>query len=275
MIQIGCWILIGGFAASYLMLLVHHRSYKWETPFLVWAERLYRMPVLVTPIQVIRKIMAGLEGEQQSVPLTKIFLARVLRMLSISTIVGALFVLVLDGDQWTAFCICIFIVLIPFVMFKNIQNKWIHKQQCIRLELPIVLSKLLMLIEAGETLQRALQFTVPQHRKDHPLYTELSRILHRLKQQVPLLQALEECSQRCPVKEMRWFIQALSLNYRRGGEQLSQTLRELSERLWSERQATARILGEEASSKLLFPMILLFVAVLIVVATPAVMWLGL
>jgi tight adherence protein C len=137
-----------------------------------------------------------------------------------------------------------------------------------------VLNKLLLQIEAGETMQRALLSAAASGRPDHALYAELMRLRRRIEQQTPLTAALEELSRRCPLKEIRLFVNALSLNYRRGGDQLTLTLRELSARLWAERQAAARILGEESSSKLLFPMMVLFLVVMGIVAAPAVLLMG-
>jgi tight adherence protein C len=61
------------------------------------------------------------------------------------------------------------------------------------------------------------------------------------------------------------------MNYRRGGELFVMSLRSLNRDLWEKRKAMTRILGEEASSKLIFPMLLILLAVMIIVAAPAVM----
>lgn len=271
-------ILIGTKVAMMLVFygysFIRYDVKKLDGPFLLWADWMYHMTTFSVFTQAIRKIIAGLHGEQLSVTLTKAFFARTIRNVYVGMLIGNVIVLCLGSDPWIAIGFWFVVILLPIVMFKDIQNKWKYKQQMIRLELPIILSKLLMLVEAGETVQRAIRFTVPTNRQGHPLYDEFARLITRIDQQVPMSQALEECNQRCPVKELRWFIQAISLNYKRGGDHLTRTLRELSTRLWSERQATARILGEEASSKLLFPMILMFGVVMMIVATPAIMWLG-
>lgn len=67
------------------------------------------------------------------------------------------------------------------------------------------------------------------------------------------------------------FTTTLLLNHKRGGEELVLSLRELSVILWDKRKALARTLGEEASSKLVFPMVLIFFIVMVIVASPALM----
>jgi tight adherence protein C len=63
----------------------------------------------------------------------------------------------------------------------------------------------------------------------------------------------------------------LLLNYKRGGDDLVVALRTLSKELWDKRKALSRTLGEEASTKLVFPMVIVFVIVLVVIASPAIM----
>jgi tight adherence protein C len=64
------------------------------------------------------------------------------------------------------------------------------------------------------------------------------------------------------------------LNYRRGGDDFVVALRELTRNLWEKRKALARTMGEEASSKLVFPMVITFGIVMVIVATPAILIMG-
>lgn len=70
------------------------------------------------------------------------------------------------------------------------------------------------------------------------------------------------------------FTTTVLLNYKRGGHDLTVALRNLSKDLWERRKAVSRILGEEASSKLVFPMALIFLIVIVIVAAPAMMMMG-
>lgn len=61
------------------------------------------------------------------------------------------------------------------------------------------------------------------------------------------------------------------MNFRRGSSDLVLSLTRLSQDLWVKRLSTSRIIGERASSKLVFPMVLIFIVVLVIVAAPAIM----
>lgn len=67
------------------------------------------------------------------------------------------------------------------------------------------------------------------------------------------------------------FTATLIQNLRKGSDQLVPVLRLQAAACWENRKNIARKLGEEASTKLLFPMAIVFVAILIMVMTPAVM----
>lgn len=60
-------------------------------------------------------------------------------------------------------------------------------------------------------------------------------------------------------------------NMNRGGTDVLLALREIGKELWNERRATAKRVAEQAGTKLLFPMMLMLLAVILIVAAPAVM----
>jgi tight adherence protein C len=104
-----------------------------------------------------------------------------------------------------------------------------------------------------------------------PLQVEWLRMVHALDNGESFAGAIEAFSKRCAVQEVSMFATVMLLHYRKGGEQFSLALRELSFSLWEKRKATARMRGEEASSKLLFPMVGIFFLLLIAVGAPAVL----
>jgi tight adherence protein C len=86
-------------------------------------------------------------------------------------------------------------------------------------------------------------------------------------------QAFENFSKRCAVQEVSIFTTTVLLNYRRGGADFVLSLRDLSRMLWEKRKAISRTHGEQASSKLVFPMVVIFLIVIVLVGTPALMML--
>lgn len=146
-----------------------------------------------------------------------------------------------------------------------------RKQQMIS-ELPDMLSKLMLLVGAGETVQKALAKCLEgKEPKQHPLYKEWSDAVSSLRNGQSFTSAMERFNRRCAVQEVSIFTTVLLLNYRRGGEHFVLALRELSYTLWEKRKAIARSRGEEASSKLVFPLVGILLVLMILVAAPAVL----
>ncbi|KRE59531.1 hypothetical protein [Paenibacillus sp. Soil750] len=159
----------------------------------------------------------------------------------------------------------------PVMMVRDLDNKIRKKQQSMILELPEFLSTIVLLVNAGETVNRAWIRCVQAkpNMMDSPLYKELLVAVHELEMNISFTKVLEDFSKRCALHEVSLFASTLGLNYRRGGNDFVVSLHSLSLELWQRRKSVSRTLGEEASSKLVFPMVLIFVVVMVIVAAPA------
>lgn len=147
-----------------------------------------------------------------------------------------------------------------------------ERKQLMITELPNMLSKLMLLVGAGETVQLALARCLEgKDGEAHPLYREWSSAVVSISNGHSFSSALEMFNRRCAVQEVSIFTTVLLLNYRRGGEHFVLALRELSYTLWEKRKAIARSRGEQASSKLVFPLVGILLVLMVLVASPAVL----
>lgn len=179
-------------------------------------------------------------------------------------------------------------LLLPVTKLREPARQAERRRQHIVLALPDMLGKLMLLVGAGETVQRAVarcwngqagesERTVPKgvrrNRKtpDRPLQEEWGRMVRALENGESFAAAVESFSRRCAVQEVSMFATVMLLHYRKGGDQFALALRELSYSLWEKRKATARMRGEEASSKLVIPLAVIFGLLMIAVAAPAVL----
>lgn len=164
-------------------------------------------------------------------------------------------------------------LLLPAAMIKDMHSKVQKRDHDILMELPELLSKIVLLVGAGETVQKAISHCVERKRqeKNHPLYRELIRMTDDLEGGYSFQQSFENFSKRCAVQEVSIFTTTVLLNFRRGGSDFVMALSDLSRVLWEKRKAITRTRGEQASSKLIFPMVVIFVIVIVLVGTPAFM----
>ncbi|MCQ6559126.1 type II secretion system F family protein [Paenibacillus mendelii] len=185
--------------------------------------------------------------------------------------VGACWLSALSSEPALIYVGALLGAAIPMARLRDVTRKVERRKQDILLLLPDVLSKLMLLLGAGETVQRALNRCTERKgsKAAHPLLDELRRANEAVRNGESFAAAMEGFSRRCAVQEVSLFTTTMLLNYRRGGDKLVLSLRELTYTLWEKRKAVARSRGEEASSKLVFPLVGIFVVLMILVASPA------
>ena len=163
------------------------------------------------------------------------------------------------------------LALVVFVSYKEMDKKVKERRLSIQIDFPDFLNQLVLLISAGMTVSRAWEKIVDQSEKDTVLYEELRIVLGDIRAGKSEINAFEDFAKRCRIPEITRFSSIIIQNLNKGsGDIIPLLLRQASE-CWEMRKHAARRIGEEASSKLLFPMMLMFVAVILIVATPAVL----
>ncbi len=158
---------------------------------------------------------------------------------------------------------------VVFIQQQEITNRVAVRHKQIRYEFPVFLTKLLLLINAGMTMHNAWEKIAVENNKDTPLYREIDTTITEIKGGMPEYQAYERFAQRCRMPEVSKFVSIIIQNLRKGNSELVQLLKLQSRECWEIRKNSAKKAGEEASTKLLLPMVLMLLGILIIVSTPA------
>ena len=74
--------------------------------------------------------------------------------------------------------------------------------------------------------------------------------------------------QQCMVPQIKKFASTIITSLKRGPEDLAQMLMQQSKEVWAMKQQIMRRRGEAANAKLLFPIVLTFIGILIMVIVP-------
>ncbi|MGX7417490.1 type II secretion system F family protein [Carnobacterium gallinarum] len=220
----------------------------------------------------IQQKMISLYGTKDATNQTRAFLAQIISLTTLAVLATLLIGIMQPNDTSGAIAMGILTLLIPFVLVKNLDTKERNRRMAIIHELPEFLNKLILLINAGETAQKAfIRCTLAKADfvDKSPLYYELAETVTKIENNLPFSEALNQLSKKCAIQEMSVFTTTLLLNYRKGGEQLVHSLKELSTTLWGKRKAQTQMKGEEASSKMVFPLIMIFGVVMVIVGYPA------
>lgn len=162
-------------------------------------------------------------------------------------------------------------VLVFYLTDREIEQKIAMKKRKILIDLPSFLNTLSLLLGAGLSYSAAVQKIISEDQAKRPLYRELQATLSEIQSGKPMSLAYEGFARRCRVPEVTRFVSTVLQNLSRGSSDLARVLCLLSQECWQKRKDIARKQGEEASSKLVFPMVMIFVAVSIIVLAPAIM----
>lgn len=169
-------------------------------------------------------------------------------------------------------------VTVFFLSDEDLKKTKKEKDFLIQVKFPDMIAKYVLLINAGMTIQNAWKKICLDYIKtkektgaEHPLYEEMVLVLSDLKGGVSESEAYEKMGRRVQVKEIRQFTNTLSTSLKRGNSDLTKRLTQMSTDAWEIRVATAKRLGEEAGTKLLFPMVIMLIVVVGITIYPAFM----
>lgn len=207
-------------------------------------------------------------GFEQTVQAFTIVIGQALLVLLIS-----LWVALLSEEQAVITVGVLIAIIIIVKLFQDSKKKVQQRKQAILLELPIMLTRLTLLVGAGETVQQAfMKSIVGKEGSKNPLHIEWNNTVHEIRNGASFLQSIEKLNRNCAVQQIAVFTTILLLNYRRGGEQFVTAVQDISLSLWENRKNMARVRGEEASAKLIFPLVGVLLLVMILIITPAILF---
>lgn len=164
-----------------------------------------------------------------------------------------------------------FIAAVAYLTDRDLYKRVEKRRNELKSDFPDFVGKLVLLVNAGMTITRAWEKAAMEGNPDSPLYEELRRSLTDIKGGMPEHRAYESFAKRCRAPEITRFVSLVLQNLRKGNSELVPVMRLFAGECWEMRKNAARKYGEEASTKLLLPMTLMFIAILLIVGTPAVL----
>lgn len=200
----------------------------------------------------------------------RVYWAQATTYTMLALLLGAMVNLALN-DPVVGFAIAVGMgALLPYVALKDLEKKVQERHVEIAMDMPELVNKIVILTGAGLNLQAALVKISKEMYSDRILYRELARAMDKIMDGESADAALDYMNTKCNTMEMRRFISIIVQNIHRGGTDVSSALKSIGNELWANRKAAALRVAEEASTKMLFPMMLMLLAVVLLVVAPAV-----
>ena len=109
---------------------------------------------------------------------------------------------------------------------------------------------------------------------DRALYQEMRNTSMEIENGVMETDAYRNFAERCNVKEIRKFASLVIQNLKKGNEELAYFLKDLSDEMWEVKKNEVKQKGEKANSRLLLPMMLIFIGILIMILVPVFQQMG-
>ena len=138
---------------------------------------------------------------------------------------------------------------------------------------PSFVNRLWLLLGSGMTVQTGIRQILSEMEKDWLLRRELEYAMHQLDTGSEESCVYEQLGRRLELPEYYQLLQHISQYIRMGTKDLRNLMEQELQPALEKRRELAKKIGEEASTKLLFPMILLLVLVMVMIVYPA--WAGL
>ena len=109
---------------------------------------------------------------------------------------------------------------------------------------------------------------------DRALYQEMQNTSMEIENGIMETDAYRNFAERCNVKEIRKFASLVIQNLKKGNEELAYFLKDLSDEMWEVKKNEVKQKGEKANSRLLLPMMLIFIGILIMILVPVFQQMG-
>lgn len=181
----------------------------------------------------------------------------------------------------TGYLVCVLSVLLGFGIFPLKKERERQKEELRKKEMqrdyPDVLDKLVLFLQAGFSIRKAMEKLAidyqrnrqKYHMKERAAYEEIVKTCREMEGGVYEADAYERMGKRCKISQYKILSVLLVQNLRKGNQTILELLEREAASAGEERKREARVRGEEASVKLLLPMIMQLMVVLVILMVPA------
>ncbi len=159
---------------------------------------------------------------------------------------------------------------------KDIHEKYEERNRFLLLEYSEFVSKLQLLLTSGMSMRSVFIHLGRDYQKRRKaggnkkyVYEELLIVVRKMENGMSETEAYDYFAKKCDLICYKKLAAIIIQNVKRGTDGLKESLSAETKIAFEERKQTARKLGEEAGTKLLFPMMMMMSIVLIIIVIPA------
>ena len=164
------------------------------------------------------------------------------------------------------FVVVLFAVAAYYYFGTAVEKKILKRSEEMLSDFSNVVSKLALLTNAGMIMREAWEEVA--YTGESTLYKEMQKSVDEMNNGVSEVDALFNFGARCIIPEIKKFTSTIIQGLMKGNSELIYMLQEQSKEVWSAKKQNVKRQGEKAASKLLIPILIMFVGILIMVLIP-------
>lgn len=172
----------------------------------------------------------------------------------------------------------IMLFLLPLIRIEEEQQRKKEREKALLIEYPNLVSKLTVLVGSGMTIKQSwnkisasyIDKRQKSKEKENAAYEEMYRTARELEEGKSERQAYQEFGERIALPSYYRLVRILIQSLQKGSKGMILMLEQESEKAFEERKHIAKKLGEEASTKMIFPLILMMGIVMAIVIVPSI-----
>lgn len=186
---------------------------------------------------------------------------------------GVLACLTTGTDSIMLFGMGIVIVAVLYYYFNTVASSKIKKKSAIYIkEFPSIVSTIALLVNAGMMLREA--WAEVAFSSDGELHLQMQKVSTDMDNGLSESDALYAFSLRCAVPEIKKFTSFIIQGLEKGNKDLAFSLKNQSDEMWEMKKQNVLQQGDLAASKLLIPIVVMFIGILVMVMGPIMTNLG-
>ncbi|MGI6095213.1 MAG: type II secretion system F family protein [Lachnospiraceae bacterium] len=175
--------------------------------------------------------------------------------------------------------LAVLVVLLLFMRKKERESRRREqKREEMILDYPDIVSQMILFLGAGMTVRGVLEKMAADYQKKRKetgkrryIYEEILITCREMERGITEEEAYRRMGNRIQIPRYRTFTTLLVQHLKKGNHQLQEILEREAAQTLEERKRRARIYGEQAVTKMLFPMVFMLLDVLVILLVPAFM----
>lgn len=172
----------------------------------------------------------------------------------------------------------ILLILLPLIRIEKEKERKKEKEKALLAEYPNIVSKLTILVGSGMTMKQAwnkisasyIEKRQKSKSEENAAYEEMYRTTRELEEGKSERQAYQKFGERIALPSYYRLVRILIQSLQKGPKGMMELLEQESEKAFEERKHIAKKLGEEASTKMIFPLIIMMAIVMAIIIAPSI-----